>query len=200
MGERLHEALRVLVADEDTEALGSLARILRDLGHEVTARAVSVTEATAEILEQQPDVAIVKLDEDRDHALDLIDEIVEEGAGPVVAVANDADPEFVARAAERGIYAHVQLENTDALRGALEVAVRRHAELEQVSEAVDQLEGALERRVVIERAKGIVMERHSVSEREAFEMLRSHARSSNLKVLDLARSIAEGHAMLPSRG
>jgi response regulator NasT len=62
---------------------------------------------------------------------------------------------------------------------------------------VEQLEGALDRRAVIERAKGILMERHSLDERAAFEMLRTHARSSNRRLVDIARAVNEGHALLP---
>ena len=50
---------------------------------------------------------------------------------------------------------------------------------------------------MIERAKGIVMERHSVAEREAFELLREHARSRNRRVVDVARAVVDGHALLP---
>jgi response regulator NasT len=52
---------------------------------------------------------------------------------------------------------------------------------------------------VIERAKGILMERHSVGEREAFEMLRDHARTSSRRVVDVAQSVLDGHALLPKR-
>ncbi|MBI5106363.1 MAG: ANTAR domain-containing protein [Solirubrobacterales bacterium] len=62
---------------------------------------------------------------------------------------------------------------------------------------VEQLEGALERRAIIERAKGIVMERHAVGEREAFELLRSHARATSRPVVEVARAVADGHALLP---
>ena len=50
---------------------------------------------------------------------------------------------------------------------------------------------------MIERAKGILMERHSVDERDAFEMLRTHARSRSARVVDIARAIADGHLLLP---
>ena len=58
-------------------------------------------------------------------------------------------------------------------------------------------EGALQRRVVIERAKGILMERHGVDERQAFELLREQARSSSRRVLEVARSVIDGHVLLP---
>jgi AmiR/NasT family two-component response regulator len=75
--------------------------------------------------------------------------------------------------------------------------VRRHGERRRLVEQVQRLESALERRAVIERAKGILMERHSVGEREAFDLLRDHARSRNRTVVDVAASVAEGHALLP---
>ena len=50
---------------------------------------------------------------------------------------------------------------------------------------------------MIERAKGILMERHDIGERAAFDRLRDHARSRNRTVVDVAASVAEGHALLP---
>jgi AmiR/NasT family two-component response regulator len=64
---------------------------------------------------------------------------------------------------------------------------------------VEQLEGALERRGIIERAKGILMERHSVSDTEAFEILRDHSRAGGRRVIDIARAVVDGHALLPKR-
>ena len=84
-----------------------------------------------------------------------------------------------------------------SVQGAIEIAVRRHAEAQQLGEQVDQLETALARRAAIERAKGILMERHGIDDDEAFERLRTHARSTNRKVVDVARAVIDGHALLP---
>ena len=48
-----------------------------------------------------------------------------------------------------------------------------------------------------ERAKGILMERHSVDEKAAFEMLRDHSRAANRKLIDIASAVVDGHALLP---
>ncbi|HEX8854868.1 MAG TPA: ANTAR domain-containing protein [Thermoleophilaceae bacterium] len=188
--------LRVLVADEDHEALDRLASMLDELGHEVTARAVSVRELSREINETHPDVAIVKLHGDEDHALDLIDELVEEAECAVLALMEVEKPEFVATAAEKGLFGFVAPATPEAIQSEIEVTVRRHGELRRLSDEVEQLETALARRAIIERAKGILMERHGVDEKEAFQMLRDHARSSNLKLIDVARSVATGHKLL----
>jgi response regulator NasT len=108
------------------------------------------------------------------------------------------DPiDFVSRAAERGISAYVQSNDPGQVQAAIEVAIRRYRESARLTEKVDQLESALTRRGTIERAKGILMERHQVDERDAFELLREHARSGNRRVVDVARAVVEGHALLP---
>jgi response regulator NasT len=191
------KGLKVLVADEDYEALDSVAKLLTGLGHEVCARAIGVNEVSRQIDEDEPDVALVKLHDDDEHALDLIDEITDEATCPVIALMEVPEPEFIHRAAKRGIYAYVQPVTVEAVQGALEIAMRRHSEAQRLSGEVEQLEGAIQRRAVIERAKGILMERHSLDDRDAFEMLRSHARANNRKLVDVAQAVADGHLLLP---
>ncbi len=72
-------------------------------------------------------------------------------------------------------------------------------EASELSAQVGRLEGALDRRATIERAKGIIMERHGVDERAAFDLLRSHARANSRTVVDTARAVVDGHGLLPRR-
>jgi AmiR/NasT family two-component response regulator len=190
--------LRVLAADEDEAALRETAEVLRELGHEVTEFAVGTAEIAEAIAREDPDASVVVVHRDDEHALDLIDEILAFSSGPVVALLENEDPDFVRAAADRGIHAYARPITPDAVQSALEVAIRRHAEQTRLTEAVDQLENALERRALIERAKGILMERHSIDERAAFELLRSKARSSSRPVVELARAVLDGHALLPN--
>ena len=201
LGTKHERNLTVLLADEDEQALESLAEVVKNLGHEVTPFAVSVEEAAHLIVREDPDLAIVVVHDNDDHALALIGEAVETASGPVIAqLRNRDDVDFVARAAERGISAYVDSGDAQNVQAAIEVAIRRYREAARLSEKVGQLESALDRRAVIERAKGIVMERHSVDEREAFERLRDHARGGNRRVIDVAQAVVDGHALLPARG
>ena len=189
--------LRVLIADEDEAALRGLHETLVGLGHEVTPFAVSVADATELIATEDPQVAIVVVHRDDEHALALIAEAVEFASGPVIAQLPDADVDFLARAAERGISAYVESGEAESIQAAIEVAVKRYRDASRLTEKVEQLQSALERRSVIERAKGIVMERHGIGEREAFEMLRDQARSTGRRVVDVAQAVLDGHALLP---
>ena len=190
-------ALKILLADEDEGALRVTAALVRDLGHEVTEMAIGVQEAAEVIARDDPDASIVVVYEDDGYALDLIEEISEFARGPVIAIIEKEDAEFVREAAARGIDAYAREGKRESIQSAIEVAVRRHEEKRKLAEQVQRLESALERRALIERAKGILMERHSISEREAFDRLRDHARSRNRTVVDVSASVAEGHALLP---
>src|SRR4051812_593584 len=149
--------LTVLLADEDRGALEQLGDVLTGLGHEVTPFAVSVQEAAELIGREDPDLAIVVVHHDDEHALGLIGQAVQTASGPVIAQMHEGDVEFVARAAELGISAYIESIEPARVQAAIEVAVRRYREAARLDEKVAQLETALERRAVIERAKGIVM-------------------------------------------
>jgi AmiR/NasT family two-component response regulator len=191
------KALKVLLADEDEGALRIAAALVRDLGHEVSEMAVGIPETAEVIARDDPDVSLVVVYDDSAYALDLIEEITEFARGPVIAIVDKEDPDFVSAAADRGIYAYAREGMVDSIQSAIEVAMRRHADQRRLVEQVQRLESALERRALIERAKGILMERHNVSDHEAFDRLRDHARSRNRTVVDVAASVAEGHALLP---
>jgi response regulator NasT len=171
--------------------------MLGELGHTVTAHAVALSEAADFIAREEPDLSVVAVHDDDEHALELIEEINEYASGPIIVLLGEHQPEFVGAAAERGIDAFARPRFLAEVQGAIELAVRRHAETLKLTEQVQQLENALERRGTIERAKGILMERHGVDEREAFELLRKQSRRSNRRVIDLAHAVGDGHALLP---
>jgi AmiR/NasT family two-component response regulator len=182
--------LRVLVVNEDMQRLELLASLAEEIEQEVVAREVDVASVADRARDILPDVAIVGLhDGNTDHALTMIEEIVGEGVCPVVAVIEGNDPDFVSRAAQSGIFAYVNSLDRDALRGALDVALRRFGQAEE-------LEGALARRAVIERAKGVLMERYGIDERSAFERLRDQSQRTGEKLLSIAQALLNSHPLL----
>jgi AmiR/NasT family two-component response regulator len=183
--------LRVLVADEQPEPLEQMADVARRLGHDVVAVELAVSGVARAIRDQSPELAIVGLHEDQEHALDLVEQIVEEAICPVIVQTRDDDPEFAARAAERGAFGFTAPVQPDALQTTIEVAVRRFEEQEELSEQIEKLEGALQRRAIVERAKGILMERQGIDERAAFELLRKRARSSNRPLVEVAQAVLD---------
>jgi response regulator NasT len=183
------EPLRVLIANERKERLQATTGLVAAMGHHVIGRSLEVSEVVAATAEVMPDVALVGLGESSQHALDLISQIVQEAACPVIAILESQDPEFVNEAAKRGIFAYVTDGDREELQSAVDIVLRRFAEYHR-------LEGALGRRALTERAKGILMERYAIDEQEAFELLRTHSRRTGRKLLDVAEAITTTHVLL----
>lgn len=63
-------------------------------------------------------------------------------------------------------------------------------------ERVEQLQQTLEDRKVIERAKGLLMDAHQLTEGEAFAMIRSRSQATNQKMADVARAVITTHELV----
>jgi AmiR/NasT family two-component response regulator len=183
--------LRVLVANEREDRIALVTTLVAGLGHTVIAGSTDVTEVGALTASEHPDVALVGLGNSSTHALELIDRIVREADCPVIAVLEGHDAAFVDEAAKRGVFAYIEDGTPDELQGALEITLRRFAEYHN-------LQGAFGRRALTERAKGILMERYQIDDRQAFMMLRDHARRTGHKLLHVAQAVLDGHLLLPS--
>ena len=184
--------LRVLLANERPEHLEQMALVVTRLGHTVIARETNIAAVAALTEEGVFDVAIVGVGENTLHALDLIGQIVREANCPVIAILDVEDPAFVHQAAKRGVFAYLTTSDArdEQLESSIDVVLARFAEFHA-------LEGAFGRRALTERAKGILMERHSVDEDVAFLMLRDQSRKSNRKLIDVAQAVLEARALLP---
>jgi AmiR/NasT family two-component response regulator len=112
-------------------------------------------------------------------------------ACPVIAILAQ-DRAFIQEAAKQGIFAYISNGgDPEELQSDIDIALSRFAEYHD-------LEGAFGRRAITERAKGILMERHSIDEEEAFKLLRDQAPHSQRKVVDMAAAVLSSHILLPS--
>jgi AmiR/NasT family two-component response regulator len=62
-------------------------------------------------------------------------------------------------------------------------------DLAQLRERTEQLQRALDSRIVIEQAKGVLAERLALPTDDAFELLRRAARSTQVRLHDLAAEV-----------
>jgi two-component system, response regulator / RNA-binding antiterminator len=181
--------LRVLIANEREDRIALVTALVAGLGHVVIAGSTNVSAVGALTSAENPDVALVGLGTSSTHALELIERIVREAECPVIAVLEGHDADFVNEAAKRGVFAYIVDGSPEELQSALDITLRRFAEYHN-------LQGAFGRRAQTERAKGILMERYQVDQRQAFAMLRDHARRSGQKLVNVAQAVLDGHLLL----
>jgi AmiR/NasT family two-component response regulator len=181
--------LRVLITDGLASRQQEVTRSVVSLGHEVVGAEPSLNGDHATSSEP-PDVALVIVGENSDEALGLIRTIVREAASPVIAILDVQDRAFIDEAARIGIFSFIaHAGDLEEMQSSIDIALQRFAEYHA-------LEDAFGRRAITERAKGILMERGSLDEQQAFHLLREQARRTNRKIVDVAGSILESHRLL----
>jgi hypothetical protein len=101
MSYRETEHLPALIANERRDRPALVAPIVGALGHDVIAREIEVADVAAVTARERPDVALVGLGDSHQHALQLIEQIVQEAACPVIVLIHAPDPDFIKEARQR---------------------------------------------------------------------------------------------------
>jgi transcriptional regulator with GAF, ATPase, and Fis domain len=79
-----------------------------------------------------------------------------------------------------------------ALADVATIGILQHRSTHRSAVVAEQLQHALNSRIVIEQAKGVLSERRTLTMDVAFDRLRRHARSHNLKLTDVALAVVRG--------
>ena len=72
---------------------------------------------------------------------------------------------------------------------AIALAMRRFREFRALQQQTDDLRQALEDRKIVERAKGILQQKHGLTEEEAYLRLRNESRRLRRPMRDLAEAV-----------
>ncbi len=91
-----------------------------------------------------------------------------------------------------GQLSQADIDASQALADVATIAILQQRVASDAQILNEQLTNALNSRIVIEQAKGVVSERESLDMDASFRLLRNHARNHNLRLADLATSIATG--------
>ena len=110
------------------------------------------------------------------------------GGRPIVVIGG-RESGLVERATELGL--EIFLASDEELEDAVALALRQAAELERLRTVNARL-------AQVERAKGILMERHKVSERDAHDRMRRHARRLNVKLTAIAEAVEDSYLLVPA--
>jgi AmiR/NasT family two-component response regulator len=189
---------RILLANENEDELRKLAELVERAGHDVVALAVSTAEAGDAIVENRPEMAMILVEGDEEHAIELMVEIRSFAEIPLVILARSIGDDTLRRAADQELEVlHLPGEGSTVAR-VIQAGAERHRRQRRLERRIGEMDNIIERRSTIEQAKGILMERHGIGSVEAFERIREHARANHFKVADVAASIVTARELLPA--
>jgi response regulator NasT len=182
--------MKVLLADDDAERAGAVARILAaDPGLIVSRLKLheSLADAVASLA---PDVVLVDMARPDRDALDGIRRVAALNTHPVVLFVDEDDPAFMEEAISAGVssYNAIGMPPPDVkpiLRAAVAL-FRRH---QQTQGDLKQAETRLHERSVVDRAKAILIRQRRLSEPDAYKWLRRTAMSHGRRIVDVANDL-----------
>ena len=180
--------MKVLIADDEPIILLDLKQMLENLGYEVVAEASDGQQAVDLARETHPDVCILDVKMPVMDGIEAVTIITEENIAPAILLTAYSDKELVDRAKAAGVFAYlVKPFKPSDLPPSIEVARSRFEQNMQLTKEVGTLQERLEARKLVDRAKGILMDEHKLSEGEAYR--RIQVQSMNLR--KTMREVAE---------
>lgn len=192
-------AIRILIAEDNDLVSLTLEEQLKGQGYDVIGIARSGAEAVNLANRLKPDLIMMDIRMPEMEGTEAAARIRDSYPVPIIMLTAYADKETIKRAEAAGALAYlVKPVNENELPPAINIAMARFRELQALRSQVNELEDSLEARKLIERAKGILMQRLGLNERDAYERLRQRARDKRAKMKDIAQAIIEAEELLGS--
>lgn len=195
------EARRVVIAEDEALIRLDLAEMLKELGYDVVGQAGDGEQALATVTETRPDLAILDVRMPKLDGISVAQQVAEQRICPVIILTAVKEREQVERATEAGAMAYLLKPfDKEKLLPAIEIAASRYDEMRALEREVESLSEQIETRKLVERAKGILQEKLSVSEPEAFRWIQKTAMDKRVPMRQVAQLlIDEGETLGGSR-
>lgn len=184
------ESLRVLIAEDEALTRTILRARLEKLGHKVVAEADNGATAVELARTTAPDVCILDIRMPQMDGIEAARQIINQAPCAILFLTAYSEDVLVEQAGEVGAIAYLMKPfRKEDLGPAVAIAMARFRQIQGQQAEIENLKEALETRKLIERAKGILMDRHGLTEDEAFKRIHFQARNQNKKMKEIAQSI-----------
>ena len=191
------DALRILIADDESLRVMSLKGQLEALGHKVIAEASNGKEAVHLADELRPDLAILDIRMPEMDGIEAAKRSPPSDPIPIILLTAYSERELAERAAMANVSAYLMKPVSEQdLLPAIALAVSRFKEFQSLHQEVDDLRDALVTRKLVERAKGILMRRLNLTEEEAFRRMQRRSQNENKRLGEIAQAIITADGML----
>ena len=184
---------RIVIAEDEVIIRLDLREMLEEEGYEVLAEVGDGESAVRLAEELKPDLVVMDIYMPGMDGLTAAKMIVEKELAAVLVLTAYSQRELVDQAARAGAMAYlVKPFDKSGLMPAIEVAIARWDESRALAGETKDLSERLEARKLVERAKGMLMEKGSLSEADAFRMIQQTAMRKRMTMRTLAERILSG--------
>lgn len=177
---------------EQVERARALRIGLLQAGYNIVAVFPADMHLPERIAQLQPDMIIIDAESDARDVLEHVVVATRDAPRPIVLFTEDHDKSNMEAAMDAGVSAYVVAGlHAERIKPVLDVAFARFNSEQRLRTELSDTKLKLAERKCIERAKGFLMERHKMSEDEAYQKLRRLAMDKNLKLSEVAQRILD---------
>ena len=192
-----HRDLTILVIDENAIRASIIEEGLREAGHgKVTV--IHEVHGVARVIETlRPDVIVIDIENPNRDMMEHLFQLTRTVGRPIAMFVDRSDTASIEAAVEAGVSAYiVDGLKKERVKPILDMAVSRFKAFSRLQRELAEAKSALEERKLVERAKGILMKKRSLSEEEAFALLRQTAMNEKKKISEIAQSVVTAAGLL----
>lgn len=188
------QTVRILIADDESIIRMNLREMLTQHGYEVIAEASNGQTAIELANKLKPDLVMMDIKMPGIDGVTAAAELVSNRVAPVVLLTAYSERSLIGQAKEAGVSGYLVKPVRDTeLTPVIELALARYHQFLNLEQQVSDLQEALETRKLVEKAKGVLMEVHGLTESDAFNRMRKTSMDHRKSLRDVAEAILLAH-------
>lgn len=181
---------RLILAEDETLLRMDLKEELQRQGYLVVGEAGDGQSAVNLTRELRPDAVVMDIRMPEMDGISAAEILTQEKLAPVLLLTGFSDEELIERARNAGVVHYMTKPwRADQLKPAIEIALSRFREFRDMETKVKSLEDLLATRKVVEKAKGLLMQKHGISENEAFRRIQKASMNNRKSMREIAEAI-----------
>ena len=182
--------LRVLVVDDDAERAKMVEEGLSENAVVTMATQIHGRPLLDLIARMQPDVIIMDCQSPDRDTIESLRQVAQSNPKPIVMFVEEEGSAFMQEAIEAGVSAYViDGLKPNRVRPLIDTAMTRFKVMDGLRSELKKTKDDLAARKVIERAKGLLMERQSMTEEQAFSAMRGMSQQQSKPLKEVAESV-----------
>jgi len=188
---------KIAIIDENPIRAAILEEGLREAGFSDVAHVGEMNNLLARIYALDPDVILIDLENPSRDILEQMFQVSRAVRRPIAMFVDQSDSASIQASVDAGVSAYiVDGFRKERIKSIIDLCISRFNAFARLQDELERTKNALEERKVIDRAKGILMKHKSLSEDEAYVLMRSTAMREKKKIVEIAQSIITASELL----
>lgn len=186
------EKYRIVIADDEALICMDLREMLEEAGHEVVGIGSDGVEALDLVKEKKPDLVILDVKMPRLDGIQAARMIAHDNLAPVVLLTAFGDEDMIEKAKKSMVFGYVMKPVEEkTLFPAIQIAVSQYRQKKDMVDRVKNMERELAARKIVDRAKGLLMDYHHITEEDAYRRMQQTSMKRGITIADVAQKVVK---------